>query len=338
MSSWMNNLRNLGRQANPTRSSPSQPPSRGNTSSPSANSPSSLYPPNLQQGQTPSSSGAAPANMTTNEQAQPAGRKPPFFFRDEYAGFIVKGNFMTLAANPLHVESGEWLAHQIVEQNRLLTGMVKIVQTDDRASGVGLCNEKTCPTMSAGGTTYTWIDTNRNPINLPAATYIKHIQTWVAGKIQDESVFPTTTFTQAPPVPASQQLSNDPNNWLGKSSGFPQRFEAEIKNMYKQMFRCYAHLYWSHWLQFWDLNSYRELNTCFIHFINVGRASSLLTDRDTEPMQPLIDLWLRRGDLPRLAQDGETKTAAEEAAKAPAPAAPVDQAAPAPPPAPAPAA
>lgn len=105
--------RNLGRQANPTRSSPSQPPSRGNTSSPSANSASSLYPPNLQQqGQTPSSSGAPPANMTTNEQAQPAGRKPPFFFRDEYAGFIVKGNFMTLAANPLHVESGEWLAHQ----------------------------------------------------------------------------------------------------------------------------------------------------------------------------------------------------------------------------------
>lgn len=188
-------------------------------------------------------------------------------------------------------------------------------------------------TDSRCSTTYTWIDTNRNPINLPAATYIKHIQTWVAGKIQDESVFPTTTFTQAPPVPASQQLSNDPNNWLGKSSGFPQRFEAEIKNMYKQMFRCYAHLYWSHWLQFWDLNSYRELNTCFIHFINVGRASSLLTDRDTEPMQPLIDLWLRRGDLPRLAQDGETNTAAEEAAKAPAPAAPVDQAAPAPAPA-----
>lgn len=42
----------------------------------------------------------------------PVNRKPPFFFRDEYAGLIVKGNFMTLAAKPVHVEEGEWLAHQ----------------------------------------------------------------------------------------------------------------------------------------------------------------------------------------------------------------------------------
>lgn len=39
-------------------------------------------------------------------------RKPPFFFREEYSGLIVKGNFMTLAAKPLLVEEGEWLAHQ----------------------------------------------------------------------------------------------------------------------------------------------------------------------------------------------------------------------------------
>ena len=42
----------------------------------------------------------------------PVNRKPPFFFREEYAGLIVKGNFMTLAAKPVHVEDGEWLAHQ----------------------------------------------------------------------------------------------------------------------------------------------------------------------------------------------------------------------------------
>lgn len=39
-------------------------------------------------------------------------RKTPFFFREENAGLIVKGNFMTLAAKPEHVEKGEWLAHQ----------------------------------------------------------------------------------------------------------------------------------------------------------------------------------------------------------------------------------
>lgn len=39
-------------------------------------------------------------------------RKPAYFFREEYAGLIVKGNFMTLAAKPGLVDEGEWLAHQ----------------------------------------------------------------------------------------------------------------------------------------------------------------------------------------------------------------------------------
>lgn len=69
---------------------------------------------------------------------------------------------------------------------------------------------------------------------------------------------------------------------------------------YKQMFRCYAHLYWQHWLTFWDTSSHRELNTCFVHFVNVGRIFGLFTDKDTEPMQPLIDLWVRQGVLPKI--------------------------------------
>jgi hypothetical protein len=39
-------------------------------------------------------------------------RRPAYFFREEYAGLIVKGNFMTLAAKPGLVDEGEWLAHQ----------------------------------------------------------------------------------------------------------------------------------------------------------------------------------------------------------------------------------
>lgn len=150
-------------------------------------------------------------------------------------------------------------------------------------------------------------------------TYIKHIQTWVNGKILDENLFPTATFSQAPPLQTPQQAANEPNNWVGKSSGFPHKFEVEVKNIYKQMFRCYAHLYWSHWLQYWDLNVYRELNTCFMHFINVGRIFGLLTERETEPMQPLIDLWVRHGDLPnqerpQASRDGERK---DDSAKTP---------------------
>jgi hypothetical protein len=65
------------------------------------------------------------------------------------------------------------------------------------------------------------------------------------------------------------------------------------------MMRCYAHLYHGHWLTpFWDVNAYKELNTCFIHFVNVGKLFSLIGDKEMEPMQPLIDLWGSKGLLP----------------------------------------
>ena len=34
--------------------------------------------------------------------------------------------------------------------NRLLTGMIKVIQEVDTNTGLAICNEKTCPTMSAG--------------------------------------------------------------------------------------------------------------------------------------------------------------------------------------------
>lgn len=65
------------------------------------------------------------------------------------------------------------------------------------------------------------------------------------------------------------------------------------------MMRCYAHIYHGHWLDpFWHINAYKELNTCFIHFINVGKVFGLLGDKETEPMQPLIEIWTAKGLLP----------------------------------------
>ncbi len=38
--------------------------------------------------------------------------EPKKFFNEKYAKCSVKGNFLTLAAQPKNVELGEWLAHQ----------------------------------------------------------------------------------------------------------------------------------------------------------------------------------------------------------------------------------
>jgi hypothetical protein len=111
-------------------------------------------------------------NIAPSDGQQSLQRRPPFFFREEYSNLIVKGNFMTLAAKPVLVDEGEWLAHQgnpstrsssrhrfhfhthhvaVVEQFRLLDGMIQIVRTADEKTGQPICNMDSCPTMSAAG-------------------------------------------------------------------------------------------------------------------------------------------------------------------------------------------
>ncbi|KAF2745399.1 Mob1/phocein [Sporormia fimetaria CBS 119925] len=273
-------------------------------------------------------------------------RRPPFFFREEYSNLIARGNFMTLAAKPLLVEEGEWLAHQVVDQYRLLEQMIDIIKVVDDRTGKPICNPEVCPTMSASGLvtpyilpprsslpmarhTYTWLDKSQNPIKIPAIQYINLVQKWIVGKINDPSIFPTDTNFSAssyasgsltpgtstpqglPPTNLNTSLSQlAGRDWLGKSSGFPESFESDIKGIYRQMMRCYAHIYHRHWLDpFWHVSAHEQLNTCFIHFINVGKLHGLLGDKEIEPMQPLVDLWLAKGLLPAppQQQDQEAK-------------------------------
>lgn len=95
-------------------------------------------------------------------------QEPKKFLNEKWAKCSVKGNFLTLAAQPKNVELGEWLAHQreltilqvcsdeanlieiVVEMNRLLTGMIQVIQEVDTNTGLPLCNEIQCSTMSAG--------------------------------------------------------------------------------------------------------------------------------------------------------------------------------------------
>ncbi len=143
------------------------------------------------------------------------------------------------------------------------------------------------------------------------------------GKIGDIRLFPTDTNTIAPSssfsnqtpigagptnlnLPMSTLAGNVERDWLGKVSGFPESFSSDIRNLYRQMFRCYAHLYHSHWVEpFWHLGATKELNTCFLHFINVGKLFELLEEKDIVPMQPLVDIWAAKGLLPVKDEDGQ---------------------------------
>jgi hypothetical protein len=209
----------------------------------------------------------------------------------------------------------------VVEQYRLLEQMIEVIKVVDDRTGKPICNPDVCPTMSASGHTYTWLDNQKKPIKIPAIQYINLVQKWIVGKINDPNIFPTdtTSVSIAAPTYASGSLTPSGNapqplgptslnaplsqlagrDWLGKSSGFPETFEGDIKSIYRQMMRCYAHIYHGHWLEpFWNVGAYKELNTCFIHFVNVGKLFNLIGDKEIEPMQPLVDLWAEKGLLP----------------------------------------
>lgn len=201
----------------------------------------------------------------------------------------------------------------VVEQYRLLEGMIKVIQEVDSRTHQPICNPHTCPTMSAAEYvflvsckkvanfsmrtrfTYTWLDNYRNPIRIPACQYITLVQKWIMGKINDSRIFPVFDVFEL----AKHRQAQAPHPYLGKDSGFPESFETDIKSLYRQMFRCYAHIYHGHWQDpFYNLGAYKELNTCFIHFVNVGKLFNLLEDRDMKPMQPLVDIWIAKGLLP----------------------------------------
>lgn len=256
-----------------------------------------------------------------------------FFFREKYARLGVKGNFMPLAAQPKNVDLGEWLAHQAVEQYRLVEALLQCIQEVDSNTGLPICNPKACPVMSAGRShTYTWLNNEKIPIKVPASQYISLVQRWIVGKIHDPKAFPTDNPTGSATTYASGGLNTPGANipiamgptklttplstlsghdWVGKSSGFPETFFGDCKTCFRQIFRLYAHLYHSHWVDpFWHMtngtnsNGWTDLNSCFVHYISVAKLFGLLSEKDMEPMQPLIDIWIANGSIPADAANG----------------------------------
>ncbi|CEJ90515.1 Putative Mob1/phocein family protein [[Torrubiella] hemipterigena] len=234
-------------------------------------------------------------------------RPLPLWLNANCAKHIVKGNFMTLSARPKTVEQGEWVAHQIVEHYRNLWNFVRVVH-EKEDDGSTICNSASCPRTSAGANhSFTWLNKQREPVELPAYEYMTLMQRWISGKIDDDRMFPTdpqgVSYAQTASTPSSaslSQLSNpgDPE-WFGKRSGFPENFIEVCQMIFRQMFRVYSHLYWSHFTEpFYHLNLEKQLNSCFSHFILTATALDMLQQSELEPMQPLIDLWAANGTFP----------------------------------------
>jgi len=171
------------------------------------------------------------------------------------------GDLRLAVALPEREDLNEWLAVNTVDffnQINLLYGSI-----------TEFCTPKSCPIMSAGPKyEYLWADgvKVKRPIKVSAPEYVDYLMTWVQEILDDENVFPSRVD-----VP------------------FPRNFQQVVKNIFKRLFRVYAHIYYSHFQKIVTLGEEAHLNTCFKHFYYFIEEFSLVDKKEMAPLQDLID-------------------------------------------------
>jgi len=170
------------------------------------------------------------------------------------------GNLRTAVTLPEREDLNEWLAVNTVDffnQINLLYGSI-----------TEFCTPKTCEVMSAGPKyEYLWADeTVKKPIKVSAPDYVDYLMTWVQSILDDEAVFPSRVD-----VP------------------FPKNFQTVVKQIFKRLFRVYAHIYYSHFHKIVSLGEEAHLNTCFKHFYYFITEFNLVDKKELLPLQELID-------------------------------------------------
>jgi len=93
---------------------------------------------------------------------------------------------------------------------------------------------------------YYWQDNDKykKPTMLPAPDYISNVMLWVEGMLNDERVFPS-----------------DP------AASFPKDFQKIVQNIFKRLFRIYAHIYHHHRDDIKHIGNEENLNSSFRHFM-----------------------------------------------------------------------
>lgn len=172
---------------------------------------------------------------------------------------LVKGSFKTIVQLPKYVDCGEWLALNIFELFNNLNQFYGVISD--------YVTLEKFPTMNAGpDTDYMWVNGNGQPINLPAAQYIDYVLTWISSKLNNQAVFPTTT-----------------------GGAFPPTFLKDCKNISRQMFRIFAHIYHNHFETIVHLSLEPHWNSFFAHFISLVKSFELIDRNEMTPLLPLIE-------------------------------------------------
>jgi len=169
-------------------------------------------------------------------------------------------------ALPEGEELNEWLAVNTVDffnQINMLYGTI-----------MDFCTPQECPVMSAGPKyEYMWADGKnvKKAIKCSAPEYVDFLMSWVQEQLDDENIFPSKVGTP-----------------------FPRTFKDIVMNIFKRLFRVYAHIYHAHFNKIQLLGSEAHLNTSFKHFIFFVKEFNLIKEAELQPLQELVSSFLNK--------------------------------------------
>ncbi|KAI5462259.1 putative maintenance of ploidy protein mob1 [Mariannaea sp. PMI_226] len=176
------------------------------------------------------------------------------------------GSLRKVVKLPEGEDENEWLAVNMVDfynQINLLYGAI-----------TEFCSPQSCPEMKATDEfEYLWQDSEnyKRPTKMPAPAYIEQLMTWVQSTIDNEQVLPSKIG-----VP------------------FPKSFPALVRQIFKRMYRVYAHIYCHHYPVIRELGLEPHLNTSFKQYVLFVDEHNLASGRDYwGPLGDLVDSMLK---------------------------------------------
>eukprot|EP00916_Digyalum_oweni_P018962 GHVL01031634.1.p1 GENE.GHVL01031634.1~~GHVL01031634.1.p1 ORF type:complete len:227 (+),score=32.39 GHVL01031634.1:64-744(+) len=176
------------------------------------------------------------------------------------------GNLPQEVKCPEGVDRREWLAAKIHE----IFNEVNLIW--DGFSG--FCDENSCPVMNAGPYyEYMWADGKDypKPVAFSAPKYVDLLFKWIDDQLADSSIFP-----------------------VDEGAPWPGDFESRVKNVFKRLFRVYAHIYHAHWQQIAEMQMEAHMKHSFKHFILVVKEFNLIEDKELEPLKKVIVEFLNQ--------------------------------------------
>lgn len=127
---------------------------------------------------------------------------------------------------------------------------------------------------------------------MSAPEYIEHLMSWVQSNVDNEQMFPSRIGTC---FKCRFHSLRSITNWpVSTGVPFPKTFPSLLRQIFKRLYRVYAHIYCHHYPVVVHLGLEPHLNTSFKHYVLFIDEHKLASGKDYwGPLGDLVDSMLR---------------------------------------------